>query len=425
MRVFKFGGASVKDAAGVRNVANIIQAENKLSGLVVVISAMGKMTNALEVLIKTAYKEQNQTFKEETEAQFAIIKEYHYNIINELFPTPYTPLEKDLEHWLTLLHHNVSHLNGQFDFDYDQIVSTGEFLSTLIVSHYLETLKTPVKWVDARQLIKTDDLYREGTVDWKQTEFAALSKLPQLIEAKKIAITQGFIGSDKNMNTVTLGREGSDYSAAIFAYFMNAENLSIWKDVAGVYNADPKVFPDAQKIDFLSYNEATELAYYGATIIHPKTIKPLQNKKIPLFVRSFVHPEAEGTVITADERRQSTIPSYIFKKNQILLSIYPKDFSFIGEHNLSQIFHLFAENAIHANLMQNSALSFSVCTDDFQEKTDRLIQLLSKEFKIRYNRNLELVTIRHYNAENLDNLIAGRKIYLEQKSRNTLQLVLG
>jgi aspartate kinase len=417
MKIYKFGGASVKDADGVRNVSSIIN-RHKGNQLLIVVSAMGKMTNKLEDLT-TAYL----NGQDDIHQIFDEIKGYHFNILNELFTDHNHPIFNDVANtfveidWLIEEEPNDSH-----DYIYDQIVSIGELVSSKILAAWLGTLRENVKWLDARNFIHTDNTYREGLVNWEKTEADIQKTLAPLL-AKNIAVTQGFIGNTSENFTTTLGREGSDYSAAIFSACLNAQSVTIWKDVPGVLNADPKWFDETERIPQLSYHDAIELAYYGATVIHPKTIKPIQNKNIPLYVRSFVNPDAPGTDIT-DLKDHLPIPSFIFKVNQVLLSIFPKDFSFIIEENLSDIFSLFHEHRIKINTMLNSAISFSISFDYNEKKLQKLIADLSKHYKIKYNTDVELVTIRYYNQETIDRVTVNKNILLEVKSRNTCQIVM-
>ena len=421
MKVFKFGGASVKDAAGVRNVARILENFN-FSQLVVVISAIGKTTNLLEEITRCYWNEPKSM---ELTALVSKLKDNHYSIVNELVEKPeeinckLQPIFTELENVLS------SEKTDNFDFEYDRIVSFGEILSTTLVSTYLNTLGHNNIWLDARKMIITDSNYREGKVDWEKSVANVKKEITGTFknEPASFVITQGFIAGTDNGNSVTLGREGSDYSAAILAYSLDAESVTIWKDVPGVLNADPKFFPDAVKLDEISYEEAIELSYYGATIIHPKTLKPLQNKNIPLFVKSFFNVNAAGTVISASIPK-NLIPSYIFKRNQILITLFPKDFSFIGVDNLSEIFNIIFSNKLKINVMQSTALSFSVCVDNVEGHVQPVIDSLMKNYKVKYNNEIELITIRHYSPEVIDKVVQGRKIYLEQKSRTTLQLVV-
>jgi aspartate kinase len=309
----------------------------------------------------------------------------------------------------------------QFNVEYDRIVSFGELLSTRILYRYLETQGFSIAWADARDMIETNEEYRNALVNWQSSP---KQQCGTLFTDFDFIISQGFIARSINGDTTTLGREGSDFSAAIFAYALDAESLTIWKDVPGLLNADPKFFDNTEKIDKVSFKETIELAYYGASIIHPKTIKPLQNKNIPLFIKSFLQPNTDGTIIQSNTINDQLIPSYIFKKNQVLISISPRDFSFIAESNLAEIFLQMATFGLKANLMQNSAISFSLCIDEGGEEMIGFIQQMQKDFKVRYNQNMELITIRHYNQPIIDNLIGNRKVYLEQKSRSTVQLLV-
>ena len=419
MKIFKFGGASIKDAKSIRNVSGIIQNHTNNSRLLIVISALGKTTNHLEELLHAFYNN-----LPEKETIFRSIKEEHAIIINELFEDSPNDIIADMERYFSALEDYInSDASENYDFEYDQIVSFGELLSSRMVYHQLKSAGLSVKWIDIRTVIRTDNNYREGHIDWETT----MQKTKELIEPhynddNTIVITQGFIGGTSEGLTTTLGREGSDFSAAILAYSLDGENVTIWKDVDGLLNADPRLFPDTVKLDTIPYGEAIELAYYGASVIHPKTLQPLQNKNIPLYVRSFIHPEREGSTIHNFNNKQ-LVPCYIVKKNQVLISIAPKDFSFIAEENLSTIFGLFAFFGVKINLMQNSAISFSLCVDDKSNMKD-LIEELKTEFFVKYNSDMELFTIRYYNQESIDNITKNRKVILEQKSRLTVQYVM-
>ena len=410
MQVFKFGGASVKDAEGVKNLVKIVQNYPK-NNLLIVVSAMGKTTNKLEELT-SAYIKRDEVMH----LLFDEVKAFHFEIITELFKDQTNPIYDDVANTFVeiewLLEEEAS---DSPDYLYDQIVSIGELVSTKIVAAYLNLVGIFSIWTDARNYIQTDNNYRNANVIWDKTEQEIQKHLPNFL-TKGIVVTQGFIGS-------TRGREGSDYSAAIFCACLNADTLIIWKDVPGVLNADPKWFDKTEKIAELSYHDAIELAYYGATVIHPKTIKPIQNKGIPLYVRSFLEPEVEGTVI-ANITTPLPIPSFIFKVNQVLISIFPKDFSFIIEENLSHIFNIFHKNKLKVNTMLNSAISFSVSVDNDEEKIKQLITDLSETFKVKYNVGLELVTIRYYNQETIDRVTVNKDILLEVKSRHTCQIVM-
>ena len=417
MEVFKFGGASVVNADAVKNLAAIIK-NTKKENLLIVVSAMGKTTNKLEELSNAYVFGQDNTHHLLEE-----IKAYHFNILNDLFPDHHHPVFNDIANSFVEIEWMLEEeANDAPDYIYDQIVSIGEVLSTKIVAAYLNENGTAVTWTDARNFIKTDNTYREGKVDWNKTNLEIQKHLRPVLE-KGIAVTQGFIGSTSENFTTTLGREGSDYSAAIFCSCLDAHALTIWKDVPGVLNADPKWFDETERIPQLSYHDAIELTYYGATVIHPKTIKPLQNKNIPLYVRSFLHPEGEGTQING-ENNPLPVPSFIFKVNQVLISIFPKDFSFIIEENLSHIFSLFHQHKVKVNTMLNSAISFSVSVDHDPEKIGNLIKDLSDLYKVKYNKGLELVTIRYYNQDTINRVSLNKDILLEVKSRNTCQIVM-
>ncbi len=416
MQVFKFGGASVKDADGVKNLTRIVQSHGS-NQILIVISAMGKITNKLEDLTK-AYLNGD----ENCHILFEEIKAYHFSIIDALFENNENPIFNEVANTFVeiewLLEEEAS---DPADYLYDQIVSIGEMVSTKIVAAYLNQIGVFTIWVDARNYIQTDNNYKDANVNWDKTTQEIQKHLPSFL-AKGIVVTQGFVGGTSENFTSTLGREGSDYSAAIFTSCLNAEALTIWKDVPGVLNADPKWFDETEKIDQLSYHDAIELTYYGATVIHPKTIKPLQNKEIPLYVRSFIVPDAEGTKIS-NVNLPLPVPSFIFKVNQVLISIFPKDFSFIIEESLSAIFSLFHTHKVKVNTMLNSAISFSVSVDD-SDKIDALLKDLSGTFKVKYNKGLELVTIRYYNQNTIDRVIVNKDVLLEVKSRHTCQIVM-
>lgn len=420
MKIFKFGGASVKDAAGVRNLAQIIQA-HKQDQLIVVISAMGKTTNALEDVANAYFR----GLTSEAINRWQDIRAYHKGIMRELAGEDITQtFQTVLDSFDRIKSYLQKPTETGFDQTYDLIVSLGELISTQLITAYLKKIGLAVRWADARQLIRTDNTFREGKVDWETTRgliHAYYQTLPA--QTITITITQGFIGRSADGHTTTLGREGSDYTAAIFAHCLDAESVTIWKDVPGVLNADPKWFDDTVLIPQLTYQDAIELAYYGATVIHPKTIKPLQNKDINLYVRSFIQPDKPGTVIGNFDNPLST-PSFIFKMNQTLISLHPKDFSFIAEDNLSYIFSCFAQAGVKINLMQNTAISFSVAVDNNPDKLPALIDQLRKDFRVNYNSGLELITIRYYDQSTIDRVCVNKKLLLEQKSRYTVQLVV-
>ena len=416
MKVFKFGGASVKDAAGVKNLQHIL---DLYAGeqLVVVISAIGKTTNHMEKLLD-AYLADSDTIW----ALFDELKQKHYTIAQELTADAKVITDK-LDEQLNALANILSTRHSeQYDYEYDRIVCYGELLSTTLISTYLNMVGKKNQWIDARTIIRTDSTYREAKVDWDASEGSIQVAIARCMMNNPIAITQGFIGGNMLNLSTTLGREGSDYSAAIIAYSLNAESVTIWKDVPGLLNADPKYYADAVKLDHIPYDEAIELSYYGASIIHPKTLKPLQNKSIPLYVKSFCEPETEGSLIS-DHAPGKLTPSYIFKRNQILISIFPKDFAFIDTDNLCEIFGILSSNRLKINLMQNSALSFSICIDN-QPRVAKAIELLSQKYKIKYNEKVELITIRHYTNKLADKVVNGREILVEQRNRTTLQLIV-
>lgn len=418
MQVFKFGGASVKNAQAVKNVAEILK--NHGSGrLIIVVSAMDKTTNALEVIIKS-WQQRNEALFSETLEELAA---KHYAIIDDLFGMKSEGIRSEIGEIIAEINEKFQkNFSDNFDYEYDQIVSLGEVISTKIIAAYLQERGFDAVWSDARKLVRTDRTFRNGNVDWEITERLIRNYVND--HPNNIIVTQGFVGHTPEYFTTTLGREGSDYTAAIFAFCTDAENVTIWKDVPGMLNADPKYFRNTVKLDQISFKEAIELAYYGASVIHPKTIKPLQNKSIPLYVKSFVNPNAEGTVIQENTENDNKIPSYIFKKNQLLISVMPTDFSFIAESSLQKIFRCLTEENVTINLMQNSAVSFSFLADAEKLQLEKLITALSREFKVRYNENLELVTIRHYNEEIIQEITGGKQQLMSQTDRQTIRLVL-
>ncbi|MCX6252861.1 MAG: aspartate kinase [Bacteroidia bacterium] len=415
MKVYKFGGASVKDAGGIRTLAEIVSREQ--ANLVVVVSAFGKTTNALEKVLKAWLIGENvyHSLLEETYKN-------HQSVIEELF-TDKTAVSGKMDiSFARLKEYMLSEKRRDYDFEYDQVVSYGEIWSTIIVAEYLKTNFSDVEWLDIRENLLTDDRFRDANILWSESA----NRIKGIFDFKKkrIYVTQGFIGGTVAGQTTTLGREGSDYTAAILANMLDAESVVVWKDVPGILNADPKWLPDAQKLDEISYKEAVEMTFSGAKVIHPKTIKPLHNKNIPLHVRSFLVPGEKGTIIKADVTLKKTIPVFIKKEDQILISIQPKDFSFVMGDNLSRVFHSFMIHGIKVNLVEASAVSIDVCVDDERPKVDALINDLKTEFAAIYNETVEMLSIRHYTPEALERITNGREILLEQRTRSTVRFVV-
>ena len=414
MRIFKFGGASVKDADGVRNVAKVLQHEGTENTLVI-ISAMGKMTNYFEEIIDTYFYE-----LEDLNLKLNKVELYHKNIISELFQKEneiYSEIDVLFGELRWFLARNTSQ---RYNYVYDQIICFGELLSTKILSAYLNLLQIDNHWLDVRNYIKTDSNYRDAKVNWILTQQIINDKL----DLNKLNITQGFLGGNDTENTTSLGREGSDYTAGIFAYCLNAESVTIWKDVPGILNADPRVFKETTLIEQISYEETIEMAFYGASVIHPKTIKPLQNKEIPLFVKSFLNPKNSGTMVSKGVRLNPYIPCFIVKKNQIFVSISANDFSFMVEDNLSYIFKKLHDYKLKVNLIQNSAISFSVCVDNKFDNFDAFYTELKSEFKIDFQKKVDLYTIRHFNNETIAKVTKRGKSLLSQTNKETIQIVL-
>ena len=414
MRIFKFGGASVKDAASIKNVHGLLQQVGH-DDLLLVVSAMGKTTNALEAVIKD-YFEKSAALQSSVQE----VKKYHNQILMDLFDDHKNSvfdvvngLFADLEYFLQ---HNKS---PNYNFVYDQVVGFGELISTTILSHYFNFMGINTQWIDVRNFIKTDATYRDAEVNWTLTQ----QNISRNIKKKVLNITQGFLGSDPNNFTTTLGREGSDYTAAIFAYCLNAESVTIWKDVPGVMNADPRYFENASLLHQISYREAIELAFYGASVIHPKTLQPLQKKEIPLYVKSFLNPLLPGTSVSKGADLEPQLPCFIVKKNQLLISLSSIDFSFIMEENISEIFALLHQYKMKVSLIQNSAISFSVCIEDKFGNFNELKTILSKKFKVFYNENVSLYTIRHFNEQAAQMVEANKVVMLKQVSRETMQIV--
>ena len=415
MKVFKFGGASVKDAAGVKNVLKVLQ-KHQNSDKLIVISAMGKTTNALEVIIQKYLSEQSP------EPEIERLRLFHVEIMNGLFENKQAAVFERINQFFTNLKNFLQHNKSkQYDFVYDQIIGFGELISTSIVSEYLSRNGIKNTWVDARDLIKSNSTYRDAKVDWETTQKNIINE----IKPESISITQGFIASDANNFTTSLGREGSDYTAGIFAYCLNAESVTIWKDVPGVLNADPREFTETTLLNEISYEEAIELAFYGASVIHPKTLQPLQQKEIPLFVKSFFHPENEGTKVCRGDGCAVVpqLPCFIVKKNQALISLSSLDFSFMVEENISEVFQLFHQYQMKVDLIQNSAISFSVCVDNKFNQLEKLIQHLKAKFRVTYQTGVSLYTIRHFNEAAITSVEKGKKVLLKQLTHNTVQMV--
>src|SRR5690554_1824985 len=417
MQVFEFGGASVKNADSIKNLTRIVQAHQS-EPLLIVVSAMDKTTNKLEQLLNTYFYRRG-----DEQAVFDKIKSFCFQILSELFSDVNIPVFHEIENTFVEIDWILEEEpQDPYDYLYDQIVSIGEMLSTRIVHAYLLQEGINSKWLDVRNFIHTDNNHRDAHVEWIKTEESISTQLPPLME-QYVCITQGFIGGTSENFTTTLGRDGSDYSAAIFASCLNAQSITIWKDVPGVLNADPKWFNDTELIPELSYVDAIELSYYGANVIHPKTIKPLENKGITLHVRSFVDIQQKGTSIHKSTESLS-VPSFIFKVNQVLISILPNDFSFIVEDNLSHIFNLFHKHRVKINMMHNSAVSFSVSVDYQQEKVMALVEELRKNYKVSYVGDLELVTIRYYNQQTIDRVLTGKEVIQEVKDSYACQMLI-
>ncbi|MBL7963629.1 MAG: aspartate kinase [Flavobacteriales bacterium] len=419
MKVFKFGGASVKDAAGVRNVARVLR-HFQGEEILIVVSAMGKTTNALERVVWD-WRE-GKHVGDQVEA----LRRQHLAVLGEVVPG-----FEEAEAWLQEYFDELGELlsgtpTDNPDQDYDQIVSYGELWSTQVVSAYLSEALGACSWMDARDLVRTDALYRAARVDWETSAELVKEQFSSGEGQEPVSypvVTQGFMGATEEGLTTTLGREGSDFSAAIFAYLLDAGSVTIWKDVPGMFNADPNRFPDTKLLSHISYREAIELSYFGASVIHPRTLQPLQHKHIPLYVRSFVDLDAPGSTIDDRSENDSLIPSFIVKPGQVLISITPRDLSFIVEENLAHIFEVFARHRVRIDLMQNTALAFSVSVDNGPH-VKPLIMELRGAYEVRYNKDVELVTVRHYDEPTLHKLTQGRELLIEQRSRNTARFVL-
>ena len=416
MRVFKFGGASVKDAEGVRNVAEVLKKVGYKDTLIIV-SAMGKTTNALELVVDHYFNQ-----PEELPNTILELKQFHLQIVEVLFGPLSEPINKRVGELVSELKSFFNHNKAtNYSFVYDQVVGFGELLSTSIINAYLNQVDIQCEWLDARKCVKTDAYYRDANLDWELTQ----ETINAQVSKNKLVISQGFIGSDENNFTTTLGREGSDYTAAIFAYALNAESVTIWKDVPGVLNGDPRVFENTKLLNQISYAEAIELAFYGASVIHPKTLQPLQRKEIPLYVRSFLNPEGAGTSVSKGKKLEPHIPCYILKPKQVLIRLSSLDFSFMVEDNISEVFALLYQYQMRVDLIQNSAISFSVCVNNKYDRLEELLQILRSKFKVTVFENVDLYTVRHFDAEALTSIDAKKdNILLEQRAQETIQYVV-
>lgn len=415
MRVFKFGGASVKDAEGVKNLAKVLE-ETGYKDTFLVVSAMGKTTNAMEGVVDAYF-----TKKTEVSGALRSVMNTHSTILSDLFPDKEHAVFREVQALFDEVKGFLAwNKSPNYNFVYDQVVGYGELVSTTIISAYLNEVGITNNWLDVRELIKTDNNYRDVKVNWDRTQ----SRISERVKEGKLYITQGFLGSDDNNFTTTLGREGSDYTAAILAYCLDAQSVTIWKDVPGVLNADPRYFEETQLLNEISYREAIELAFYGASVIHPKTLQPLQRKEIPLQVKSFVHPGNKGTTVGKGIGINPEIPCFIVKKDQVLMKLSSLDFSFIVEDNISDLFKMLHDHKMKVDLIQNSAISFSVCVDNKFGRLEELLQQLNKKFKVVCHEGVSLYTIRHFNAEAINSLENGRDVLLEQRGKETVQLVV-
>lgn len=415
MRVFKFGGASIKDAASIKNVKNVLETTG-FENLVIVVSAMGKMTNALEKVVFD-YLQKSPELK----GSIAEVFDFHNKILKKLFPEKGHIVYKEVLVLFEELKHFLDHNKStNHSYVYDQVVCYGELMSTKIVSFYLQENDITNNWLDSRECIKTDNNYRDAGVDWELTQ----TRIKEKVNPKTLTLTQGFLGSNDNNFTTTLGREGSDYTAAIFAYCLNAESVTIWKDVPGVLNADPRSFKNTTLLEQISYREAIEMAFYGASVIHPKTLQPLQRKEIPLFVKSFLNPSQTGTSVAKGKDLIPSVSCYIVKKEQVLISLSSLDFSFMVEDHIGEVFKLLHKYKMKVNLIQNSAISFTVVVDNKYHKLEGLLTRLRSNFKVRYNENVTLYTIRHFREKEVEKMEFGIEVLLKQQSRDTMQLVV-
>lgn len=417
MKVYKFGGASIKDADSIKNVAAIIR-NNLANDAVIIISASGKTTNALEKVVEDYYQNNGKAFE-----SLELVKNSHETIVNQLFQNNAAALLAEINDLFVDIEWILEETaNTNFDQTYDQIVCLGELLSSKIVSAYLKESGIESNWLDVRDCILTDNNYRDANIEWEET-IKRTKKVISTMQSKGVIVTQGFLGITSENFTTTLGREGSDYSAAIFSFCLDAESMTIWKDVPGVLNADPRIFKNAQLLSQISYSEAIEMTYYGAQVIHPKTLQPLKSKKIPLYVKSFLNPDADGTIVFEQEPEYYP-PVFVVKDKQALLNFYSKSFYFVDESKFSKLFDAFSRFKIKVNMTQNTALSFSVCVNFDERKIQALCMELDSEYKIEIIKELKLLTLRHSKTDVVDKFSNGRKIYLEERIKGNVQLVM-
>ena len=416
MKIYKFGGASIKDSDGVRNLISILKIK-KTEKTLIVVSAMGKTTNKFEQVVDNYFNNKNNL-----DNSLKLVYDYHNQILENLFENANNKINNEIK----LIFRNIKEFlkknkSPNYSFVYDQVVSNGELISSKIICEFLNNNGVSTNWIDAREIIKTDSKYRGANVNWEETK----RKISENVDLNQLNITQGFVASDNNNFTTTLGREGSDYSAAIIAFCLNARSLTIWKDVPGVLNCDPKVFKNSVLLENISYSEAIELAFYGASVIHPKTLQPLQKKEIPLLVKPFSDPNSNGTKITRGIKLNPKVPCFIVKNNLSLIKLSSLDFSFIVEENISYIFGLLHEYQMPVELIQNSAISFSVCVNNKYMRLDELVLVLRSRFNVEVKENVDLFTIRHFNQNALKSILNnGKKILLEQRTEETAQFVL-
>ena len=415
MKIYKFGGASIKDSDGVKNLLSILNIK-KIEKTLLVVSAMGKTTNNLEQVVDNYFNNKNNL-----DFSLKVVYDYHHQILENLFENTNHNIFREIK----LIFRNIKEFldknkSPNFSFVYDQVVSNGELISSKIICEFLNNNGVSINWIDAREIIKTDSKFRGANVNWKETK----SKISKNIDINQLNITQGFIGSDNNNFTSTLGREGSDYSAAIIAFCLNAKSLTIWKDVPGVLNCDPKVFKNPVLLENISYSEAIELAFYGASVIHPKTLQPLQKKEIPLLVKSFYDPNSNGTKITRGIKINPKVPCFIVKNNLSLIKLSSLDFSFIVEENISEIFQELHDNKIKVDLTQNSAISIHLCIEDKYSQLDNLISKLKAKFKVKCIENVDLFTIRHFDKDSSKRVLRNHNLILEQRTNEVLKLVV-